>query len=153
MYGSHWLGEKLLQKDGFDNSKTKFAIQVLKVNETVRHLQCKLLQLICMGKGLCLIYQPQKTLQTTLQRNEDSTSVESNFTCKAKISHSELPECQPDLLSQTMGWLTTKKDYLLDKLQPPFLALKLTKKGDDIYISVYRTFVFFFMSVSVVCTR
>ena len=50
MYGSHWLEEKLLQKDGFDNSTTKFAIQVLKVNETVRHLQCKLSQLIGMGK-------------------------------------------------------------------------------------------------------
>ena len=43
-------GKKLLQKDGFDNSIRKFAIQVLKVNETVRQLQCKLSRLICMGK-------------------------------------------------------------------------------------------------------
>ena len=68
-------------------------------------------------------------MQTPLQRNGDSTSIESSFSFKAKVSHF--------------------------KAAAFISGPKTDEKGGSLYISVYSTLncVLFFMSVSVVCTR
>ena len=48
MYQSHWLEKNLLLNEGFDSYINKFAIYVLKVNDTVGHLPCEFSRFIYM---------------------------------------------------------------------------------------------------------
>jgi len=74
MLGKPAIGETLHAERKLDDAVDKFAVKVVKNNETVGHLLCEYLQILWYsgGKNMLGSEWPWTPLQTPVRRNGDS---------------------------------------------------------------------------------